>query len=95
MASVDARRARARSHECLCPCLCCWGGLEGICLAIVAVLLPPLGVACVRGTCTAPFWVCVLLTLLGWFPGQVYAVYIVCTDRRIVESEANMVADVV
>jgi hypothetical protein len=28
----------------VCPCLCCWGGLQGICLAVVAFFLPPLAV---------------------------------------------------
>ncbi len=84
-----------RPSECVCPCLCCWGGLHGICLAVVAFFLPPLAVAIVRGPFTAPFWICLLLTLLGWLPGQVYALFIVCTDSKIVASEANMVADVV
>ena len=48
-----------------------------------------------RARATAPFWICLLLTLLGWLPGQVYALFIVCTDSKIVASEANMVADVV
>ena len=62
---------------------------------VVAFFLPPLAVAIVRGPFTAPFWICLLLTLLGWLPGQVYALFIVCTDSKVVASEANMVADVV
>ena len=81
--------------ECVCPCLCCWGGLQGLCLGVVAIILPPLAVSLVRGPCTAPFWICVLLTLLGWVPGTIYALIIVCCDPKVIASEANMVADVV
>ena len=66
--------------------------MEGICLGIVAVLLPPLAVASVRGAFTPSFWVSVLLTLIGWLPGQVYALYIVCTNRRIVAAETDFIA---
>jgi uncharacterized membrane protein YqaE (UPF0057 family) len=47
-------------------------------LGIAAVLLPPLAVAIKRGVFTPSFWLCVLLTLIGWLPGQVYALYVVC-----------------
>lgn len=43
---------------------------------IVAVLLPPLGVFMQVGI-TKHFWINVLLTLLGYIPGIVHAVYII------------------
>jgi uncharacterized membrane protein YqaE (UPF0057 family) len=45
---------------------------------ILAVILPPLGVLFEVGL-GAQFWVNVLLTLLGFVPGVVHAVYIIAT----------------
>nr|AHL20265.1 stress-induced protein [Olea europaea] len=41
---------------------------------IVAILLPPLGVF-LRYGCKVEFWICLLLTILGYLPGIIYAVY--------------------
>jgi uncharacterized membrane protein YqaE (UPF0057 family) len=43
---------------------------------ILAVLLPPLGVFLQVGL-RAPFWINILLTLLGYIPGIVHAVWII------------------
>ncbi|MGF1459541.1 MAG: YqaE/Pmp3 family membrane protein [Leptolyngbyaceae cyanobacterium] len=43
---------------------------------IAAVLLPPLGVFLQVGL-TAQFWINVLLTLLGYVPGIIHAVWII------------------
>ena len=43
---------------------------------IAAVLLPPLGVFLARGL-GQEFWINVLLTLLGYIPGIVHAVWVV------------------
>ncbi len=43
---------------------------------ILAVFLPPLGVLMEVGL-TKQFWINVLLTLLGYIPGIVHAVYII------------------
>ncbi|HEU4838518.1 MAG TPA: YqaE/Pmp3 family membrane protein [Micavibrio sp.] len=43
---------------------------------LFAILLPPLGVALEVGL-TKPFWINVLLTLLGFIPGVVHAVYVI------------------
>ena len=43
---------------------------------IFAVLLPPLGVFLQVGLGGA-FWLNILLTLLGYFPGVIHAVYII------------------
>ncbi|XP_009611658.1 hydrophobic protein RCI2B-like [Nicotiana tomentosiformis] len=42
---------------------------------LLAIILPPLGVFLKFG-CEAEFWICVLLTLFGWLPGIVYAIYV-------------------
>ncbi|KAG2724085.1 hypothetical protein I3843_01G000800, partial [Carya illinoinensis] len=41
---------------------------------ILAILLPPLGVF-LRFGCKVEFWICLLLTILGYIPGIIYAVY--------------------
>ena len=43
---------------------------------IIAILLPPLGVFLQVGFGGA-FWLNILLTLLGYFPGVIHAVYII------------------
>ncbi|KIS71575.1 uncharacterized protein UMAG_10003 [Mycosarcoma maydis] len=43
---------------------------------ILAIFLPPLGVFLERG-CGADFWINVLLTILGYLPGIVHALYII------------------
>jgi len=43
---------------------------------ILAILLPPLGVFLQVGL-TLQFWVNVLLTLLGYIPGIIHAVWII------------------
>ncbi|GGB27093.1 YqaE/Pmp3 family membrane protein [Tistrella bauzanensis] len=43
---------------------------------IVAVILPPLGVLLEVGL-TKHFWINILLTLLGWLPGIIHAVWII------------------
>lgn len=43
-------------------------------LVIIAILLPPLAVALVDGL-TGPFWLSLLLTLLFYIPGLIYALY--------------------
>ncbi|XP_058191740.1 hydrophobic protein RCI2B-like [Rhododendron vialii] len=42
---------------------------------ILAIILPPLGVF-LRYECEVEFWICVLLTIFGWLPGIIYAIYI-------------------
>ena len=43
---------------------------------LIAILLPPLGVFLQVGFGGA-FWLNILLTLLGYFPGVIHAVYII------------------
>ncbi|CAK9859184.1 unnamed protein product [Sphagnum jensenii] len=49
------------------------GGGLGTCVDIlIAILLPPLGVFFKYG-CRMEFWICLLLTILGYIPGIIYA----------------------
>ncbi|PRQ42528.1 putative proteolipid membrane potential modulator [Rosa chinensis] len=43
---------------------------------LIAILLPPLGVFLKFG-CKVEFWICVLLTIFGYIPGIIYAIYII------------------
>jgi uncharacterized membrane protein YqaE (UPF0057 family) len=43
---------------------------------LIAILLPPLGVFLQVGL-GAQFWINILLTLLGYIPGIVHAIYII------------------
>ncbi|RVW38183.1 UPF0057 membrane protein [Vitis vinifera] len=64
---------------------------EIFCEILIAILLPPVGVCFRHGCCSvrlslAPalveFCICLLLTLLGYIPGIIYALYvIVFVDR--------------
>ncbi|PIN17631.1 Stress responsive protein [Handroanthus impetiginosus] len=42
---------------------------------LLAILLPPLGVFFRDGCCSCEFLICVVLTLLGYVPGIIYAIY--------------------
>ncbi len=46
-------------------------------LAILAILLPPLAVALHEGHINGKFWLSLLLTLLFWLPGVIYALIVV------------------
>jgi uncharacterized membrane protein YqaE (UPF0057 family) len=46
-------------------------------LAILAVILPPLAVGLHQGELNGKFWLSVLLTLLFWLPGVIYALIVV------------------
>ncbi|CAL5061501.1 unnamed protein product [Urochloa decumbens] len=41
---------------------------------ILAIILPPLGVFFKFG-CGVEFWICLVLTFLGYLPGIIYAVW--------------------
>lgn len=43
---------------------------------LLSLFLPPLGVALEVGL-TKHFWINILLTLLGWLPGVVHAIWII------------------
>ncbi|KAJ4519048.1 plasma membrane proteolipid Pmp3 [Exophiala dermatitidis] len=46
-----------------------------ICKIILAIILPPLGVFLERG-CNADFFINILLTILGYIPGIIHALYV-------------------
>lgn len=45
---------------------------------ILAILLPPLGVFLQVGIAPA-FWINILLTLLGYIPGLIHAIWVIAT----------------
>ncbi|CAG8923432.1 unnamed protein product [Penicillium salamii] len=47
-----------------------------ICKIIFAIILPPLGVFLERG-CGADLLINICLTILGWIPGIIHAIYII------------------
>lgn len=49
---------------------------------VAAILLPPLGVFMQRGL-TPAFWLTVVLTLIGWLPGVVFALALLLAPERI------------
>lgn len=48
-----------------------------ILLAILAILLPPLAVYLKEDAITTHFWISLILTLLFWLPGVIYAMLVV------------------
>jgi uncharacterized membrane protein YqaE (UPF0057 family) len=46
-------------------------------LAILAILLPPLAVYLHEGAINAKFWISLLLTLIFWLPGVIYALIVI------------------
>ncbi|KAG2264677.1 hypothetical protein Bca52824_071756 [Brassica carinata] len=48
--------------------------MEIFCEILIAILLPPPGVCLKRGCCTLEFLICLVLTILGYIPGIIYAI---------------------
>nr|HQV05631.1 YqaE/Pmp3 family membrane protein [Chitinophagaceae bacterium] len=46
-------------------------------LVILAILLPPLAVYLHEGVINSRFWISLLLTLLFWLPGVIYALIVI------------------
>ena len=46
-------------------------------LAILAILLPPLAVYLKEGEINSKFWISLILTLIFWIPGVIYALLVV------------------
>jgi uncharacterized membrane protein YqaE (UPF0057 family) len=49
---------------------------------IAAILLPPLGIFLSRGL-TPAFWLTVVLTLIGWVPGVIFALALLFVPEQI------------
>jgi uncharacterized membrane protein YqaE (UPF0057 family) len=52
-------------------------------LVILAILLPPLAVYLHEGEINNRFWLSILLTLLFWIPGVIYALIVVLGDGSV------------
>ena len=52
-------------------------------LVILAILLPPLAVYLHQGEINAKFWISILLTLLFWIPGVIYALIVILGNDKI------------
>ena len=61
-------------------------------LSLLGVILPPLAVGFLRGWCGESFWICVILTILGYIPGVIYALYCVFTDPELKETSRRRAA---
>ncbi|KAG9143721.1 hypothetical protein Leryth_018872 [Lithospermum erythrorhizon] len=56
-------------------------GCELCCEIILAILLPPL--VCLRhGCCSVEFFICLVLTIPGYIPGIIYALYAIVFLNR-------------
>ena len=53
---------------------------DDVLAVILAILLPPLGVLVKRGV-DVQLVVNILLTMFGWLPGIIHALYIILKDR--------------
>ena len=51
-------------------------------LVILAILLPPLAVYLHEDEINTRFWISVVLTLLFWIPGVIYALIVVLSDSK-------------
>ncbi|UJR38227.1 hypothetical protein I4U23_030900 [Adineta vaga] len=47
-----------------------------ILLTVLAILLPPIA-AIIRVGCSTHFWINLVLTILGWLPGVIHAIWLV------------------
>lgn len=50
---------------------------------ILSVILPPLGVFCEVGVNNIHFWLNIVLTLLGYFPGLIHAIWVVLAKPEV------------
>jgi uncharacterized membrane protein YqaE (UPF0057 family) len=46
-------------------------------LVIIAIIVPPLAVYLQQGEINTKFWISLILTLLGWLPGIIYALIVI------------------
>ena len=54
---------------------------DTVLLVILAILLPPLAVYLHQGEVNTKFWISILLTLLFWIPGVIYALIVILGDE--------------
>ncbi|UJR08109.1 hypothetical protein I4U23_012386 [Adineta vaga] len=59
------------------------GDLVGnLLLSILAIILPPVA-AIIKVGCTTHFWINLLLTLLGWLPGCIHALWLIWAGTSV------------
>ncbi|KAE8392621.1 putative stress response RCI peptide [Aspergillus alliaceus] len=51
------------------------GTCSMLCLILITLFIPPLGVFLISG-CSADFFINILLTILGYLPGHIHAFYL-------------------
>ncbi|RAL09181.1 YqaE/Pmp3 family membrane protein [Aspergillus homomorphus CBS 101889] len=51
------------------------GTCSMLCLILITIFIPPLGVFLISG-CSADFFINLLLTILGYLPGHIHAFYL-------------------
>uniref|UniRef100_A0A914XI10 Plasma membrane proteolipid 3 n=1 Tax=Plectus sambesii TaxID=2011161 RepID=A0A914XI10_9BILA len=56
-------------------------GCSTCCLIVLAILIPPLAVFFTRG-CTCHLVVSLILTFLGWIPGTLHALWVICDEAE-------------
>ncbi|XP_052200259.1 UPF0057 membrane protein At2g24040-like [Diospyros lotus] len=63
-------------------------GCAILCEVLIAILLPPVGVCFRHGCCSVEFFICLVLTILGYIPGIIYALYaILCLDPSVYRND--------
>ncbi len=50
-------------------------------MVVLAILLPPLAVYLYEGEINSRFWISLILTLLGWLPGIIYALVLILGEH--------------
>lgn len=57
------------------------GGLRDLLRALLAIFLPPVAVFFVVGF-GVQFWINIVLTILGYLPGMIHAIWIIVRHRQ-------------
>jgi uncharacterized membrane protein YqaE (UPF0057 family) len=73
--------SEAAVHALTCPCDHRYPEMSNLIRVLLAILLPPVGVFLTVGFGGA-FWLNILLTILGYIPGIVHAVWIIARHSR-------------
>jgi uncharacterized membrane protein YqaE (UPF0057 family) len=55
---------------------------------LIGLLLPPVGVFLTVGF-GPTLWINILLTLLGWFPGSIHAVWVIIKHEEMLNREGG------
>ena len=55
--------------------------MANLLLVIVALFCPPLAVAIKLEDLSTHFWINLCLTILGWFPGVIHALFVILSEK--------------